>query len=225
MSTPVDTPAEPFVHPALFYRGADEYLAGTVPFIRSGLAAREPVAVAVPGPNLALLCAELGADAGHVRLMDMNTAGRNPGRIIPGVLRAFADTHPGQPVRIIGEPIWASRTDDEYPACGCSRLLCRRPLPGHWGSEVLRQEQSHHGLTPRSIDRCRTNRLLLRFVDRSGLRSISSGQTSSRSAVSKRRGCDTPFEPVKHLLRRTRWFLRQRTVTSAFATAASTWPI
>jgi anti-sigma regulatory factor (Ser/Thr protein kinase) len=117
MSTPVDTPAEPFVHPALFYRGADEYLAGTVPFIRSGLAAREPVAVAVPGPNLALLRAELGADAGHVRLMDMNTAGRNPGRIIPGVLRAFADTHPGQPVRIIGEPIWASRTDDEYPAC------------------------------------------------------------------------------------------------------------
>ncbi|OXM61064.1 MEDS domain-containing protein, partial [Amycolatopsis vastitatis] len=62
MSTPVDTPAEPFVHPALFYRGADEYLAGTVPFIRSGLAAGEPVAVAVPGPNLALLRAELGAD-------------------------------------------------------------------------------------------------------------------------------------------------------------------
>jgi anti-sigma regulatory factor (Ser/Thr protein kinase) len=117
MSTPVGTPAEPFVHPALFYRGADEYLAGTVPFIRSGLAAREPVAVAVPGPSLALLRAELGADAGQVRLMDMNTAGRNPGRIIPGVLRAFADTHPGQPVRIIGEPIWASRTDDEYPAC------------------------------------------------------------------------------------------------------------
>ncbi|MBE8517380.1 sensor histidine kinase [Amycolatopsis sp. H6(2020)] len=118
MSTSVDTAgAEPFVHPALFYRDADEYLAGTVPFIRSGLAAGEPVAVAVPGPNLVLLRAELGADAEHVRLMDMNTAGRNPGRIIPGVLRAFADTHPDQPVRIIGEPIWPTRTDDEYPAC------------------------------------------------------------------------------------------------------------
>ncbi len=118
MSTPVDTPgAEPFVHPALFYRGAEEYLAGTVPFIRHGLAAGEPVAVAVPGPNLALLRAELGADAEHVRLMDMNTAGRNPGRIIPGVLRAFADTHADRPVRIIGEPIWPTRTDEEYPAC------------------------------------------------------------------------------------------------------------
>jgi len=117
MSTLVDTPAEPFVHPALFYRGGDEYLAGTVPFIRSGIAAGEPVAVAVPGPNLALLRAELGADAERVRLMDMGAAGRNPGRIIPGVLRAFADAHPSRPVRIIGEPIWPGRTEDEYPAC------------------------------------------------------------------------------------------------------------
>jgi hypothetical protein len=51
VSTPVDTrSAEPFTHPALFYRGADEYLAGTIPFVRTGLAAGEPVAVAVPGP-------------------------------------------------------------------------------------------------------------------------------------------------------------------------------
>ncbi|MEV6874526.1 sensor histidine kinase [Amycolatopsis sp. NPDC051128] len=131
MSTPVDTPgAEPFVHPALFYRDTDEYLAGTVPFIRSGLAAGEPVAVAVPGPNLALLRAELGADADRVRLMDMNTAGRNPGRIIPGVLRAFADTHPEQPVRIIGEPIWPSRTDDEYPACAQHEALINLAFTG-----------------------------------------------------------------------------------------------
>jgi anti-sigma regulatory factor (Ser/Thr protein kinase) len=118
MSTPVETRGrEPFVHPALFYRDPDEYLAGTVPFVRSGLAAGEPVAVAVPETNLALLRAELGADADRVRLMDMGTAGRNPGRIIPGVLRAFADTHPERPVRIIGEPIWPTRSDHEYPAC------------------------------------------------------------------------------------------------------------
>jgi anti-sigma regulatory factor (Ser/Thr protein kinase) len=131
MSTPVDTPgAESFVHPALFYRGADEYLAGTVPFIRSGLAAGEPVAVAVPGPNLALLRAELGADAEQVRLLDMNTAGRNPGRIIPGVLRAFADTHSAQPVRIIGEPIWPTRSDDEYPACAQHEALINLAFTG-----------------------------------------------------------------------------------------------
>ncbi|WP_206797480.1 sensor histidine kinase [Amycolatopsis sp. MtRt-6] len=118
MSTPVETRGrEPFVHPALFYRDADEYLAGTVPFIRSGLAAGEPVAVSVPEANLALLRAGLGADADQVLLMDMSVAGRNPGRIIPGVLRAFADTHPGRHVRIIGEPIWPNRSDHEYPAC------------------------------------------------------------------------------------------------------------
>ncbi len=130
MSTPVDTSAEPFIHPALFYRGADEYLAGTVPFIRSGLAAGEPVAVAVPGPNLALLRAELGADADHVRLLDMRAAGRNPGRIIPGVLRAFADTHAEQAVRIIGEPIWPTRTDDEYPACVQHEALINHAFAG-----------------------------------------------------------------------------------------------
>ncbi|WP_405666451.1 sensor histidine kinase [Streptomyces sp. NBC_01166] len=109
--------AEPFVHPALFYRDVQEYLAGTVPFIRDGLADGDPVAVAVPGPNLELLRAELGADAEAVRLIDMNEAGRNPGRIIPNVLRAFADAHPTGRVRIIGEPIWPGRTTAEYPAC------------------------------------------------------------------------------------------------------------
>ncbi|GAA2639700.1 anti-sigma factor RsbA family regulatory protein [Actinomadura fulvescens] len=109
--------AEPFHHPALFYRGSAEYLAGTVSFLREGLDAGEPVAAAVPEPNLGLLRAGLGASAGRVRLLDMGRAGRNPGRIIPGVLRAFADAHPGRRVRIIGEPIWADRSDLEYPAC------------------------------------------------------------------------------------------------------------
>ncbi|MEV6638924.1 anti-sigma factor RsbA family regulatory protein [Amycolatopsis sp. NPDC051371] len=113
----MSAPADPFVHPALFYRDDAEYLAGTVPFVWSGLAAGEPVAVAVPGRNLELLRRELGADAENVRLLDMTDAGRNPGRIIPRVLRAFADAHPDGPVRIIGEPIWAERSDVEYPAC------------------------------------------------------------------------------------------------------------
>ncbi|MEU4253086.1 sensor histidine kinase [Amycolatopsis sp. NPDC026612] len=117
MSATAEKGAGGFGHPALFYRGAAEYLAGTVPFVWSGLAADEPVAVAVPGDNLELLRRELGADAARVRLLDMTEAGRNPGRIIPGVLRAFADSHPGRPVRIIGEPIWAARSAEEYPAC------------------------------------------------------------------------------------------------------------
>nr|WP_256979459.1 MEDS domain-containing protein [Streptomyces sp. NRRL B-24085] len=40
MSTAVSP--EPFVHPALFYEGTDQYIAGTVPFLREGLDAGEP---------------------------------------------------------------------------------------------------------------------------------------------------------------------------------------
>ena len=109
--------ADEFAHPAFLYRGTAEYLTGTVPFIREGLAAGEPVAVAVPGPNLRLILTELGSDAGRVRLLDMTRAGRHPGRIIPSVLCAFADAHPCGRVRIIGEHRWASRAAMEYPVC------------------------------------------------------------------------------------------------------------
>lgn len=126
----MSAPADPFVHPALFYRDDAEYVAGTVPFVWAGLAAGEPVAVAVPGPNLDLLRRELGADADRVRLLDMTEAGRNPGRIIPRVLRGFADKHPAGPVRIIGEPIWAGRSAVEYPACVQHEALINHAFAG-----------------------------------------------------------------------------------------------
>ncbi|MDN3354388.1 sensor histidine kinase [Actinomadura sp. DC4] len=107
----------PFVHPALFYRGAQGYLAGTAPFVREGLRLGDPVVVAAPGPNLRLLRSELGESATGVRWVDMTQAGRNPGRIIPGVLRGFADAHAHGRVRMIGEPIWPGRSEAEYPAC------------------------------------------------------------------------------------------------------------
>ncbi|MGV9272374.1 anti-sigma factor RsbA family regulatory protein [Streptomyces griseosporeus] len=123
--------ADPFVHPALFYRGESEYLAGTLSFVRAGLAAGEPVAVAVPGENLDLIRDGLGDEAAAVRLLDMREAGRNPGRIIPGVLRAFADAQPaGRRVRIIGEPIWAGRSSTEYPACAQHEALINAAFRG-----------------------------------------------------------------------------------------------
>ncbi len=106
-----------FVHPALFYCGPADYLSGTVPFIHAGLDAGEPVMVAVPGPNLALIADALGDASSEIRMADMTVAGRNPGRIIGSVLTAFADEHAGRRVRVIGEPIWAGRTSTEYPAC------------------------------------------------------------------------------------------------------------
>lgn len=113
----MSTAASTFDHPALLYGDPAEYLAGTLPFIQAGLAAGEPVMVAVPHDNLALIRDGLGDDADRVLLRDMGQAGRNPGRILPGVLLAFAAAHHGQPFRVIGEPVWAGRTDLEYPAC------------------------------------------------------------------------------------------------------------
>ncbi|OLB80904.1 MAG: anti-sigma regulatory factor [Actinobacteria bacterium 13_2_20CM_2_71_6] len=106
-----------FVHEALFYRDSDDYLAGTVPFVEAALAGGEPVLVAVPGPRIDALGGALGARAVDVRFLDMTLAGRNPGTIIPWVLHSFLLQHAGQPVRMIGEPIWAGRSADEYPAC------------------------------------------------------------------------------------------------------------
>ncbi len=106
-----------FVHPALFYRTMAQYLDATVAFVLAGLEAGEPVAVAVPGERLAAIGVRLGHRAGQVHMVDMSVAGRNPGRIIPTVLLAFAEEHQGRPVRIVGEPIWPSRTPTEYPAC------------------------------------------------------------------------------------------------------------
>lgn len=119
-----------FAHPALLYRDSDEYLAATVPFVRDGLTAGEPVAVAVPAWNLTMLRDALGRDAERVLMQDMTVAGRNPGRIIPAVLLAFADAHPGRRVRIIGEPIWARRSTVEYPACAQHEALINAAFIG-----------------------------------------------------------------------------------------------
>ena len=130
MIVPAPRWADGFLHPALFYRGTTEYLEGTVPFIRDGLVAGEPVALAVPGPNLRLILTELGTDAEQVRLLDMTRAGRHPGRVIPNVLRAFADAHPSRRVRIIGEHLWTGRTAQEYPACAQQEILINIALAG-----------------------------------------------------------------------------------------------
>jgi len=119
-----------FEHPALFYRSEQEYVERTVSFVQQGLDAGEPVAVAVPGPHLELIGRALGADARAVLLLDMAEAGRNPGRIIPKVLRGFADAHRHGRVRIIGEPVWPGRSALEYPACAQHEALINAAFEG-----------------------------------------------------------------------------------------------
>lgn len=148
-TTPLSS-ADPFVHPALFYRDDAEYLAGTVPFITDGLHTGEPVAVSVPGAKLDLLRAALGELGERVRFLDMTVVGRNPGRIIPGVLRAFADLHPSRRVRIIGEPIWPGRSDAEYPACVQHEALINHAFTGRMVSILCPYDTT--GLSTQVLD-------------------------------------------------------------------------
>jgi anti-sigma regulatory factor (Ser/Thr protein kinase) len=107
-----------FRHEALFYEEPDEFLAGTVPFIRGGLNRGEPVLVALAEDKIALLEGELGADAEAVEFVDMAPLGRNPARIIP-VWREFvarAD-EAGLSMRGIGEPAWSGRSPQELCEC------------------------------------------------------------------------------------------------------------
>jgi anti-sigma regulatory factor (Ser/Thr protein kinase) len=113
-----------FHHEALFYTAEAEYVAGTVPFIRAGLAADEPILVAVGEDKARLLRSALGGEAGRVRFIDMVRLGRNPACIIPA-WRAFVADHTGggRRVRGIGEPVWPGRTADELVECDSHESL------------------------------------------------------------------------------------------------------
>ncbi|MEV0394797.1 sensor histidine kinase [Polymorphospora rubra] len=126
---PTIAPAHaPRWHEALFYTGDDDYLAATVPFVEEGLAAGEPVLIAVPTYGLGLLRRFDGVDG--VRLLDMVRAGRNPARIIPGVLHAFVAGH-GSPVRVVGEPVWPGRAAADYPRCVQHEALVNIAFANH----------------------------------------------------------------------------------------------
>lgn len=105
-----------FQHQALVYDGADEYLAGTIPFLKAALEAGEPALVAVGREQARWLEAELGRDCETVRFLSMEEVGRNPASIIP-LWRDFVDEHGGHPVRGIGEPIWAGRSPAALEEC------------------------------------------------------------------------------------------------------------
>jgi anti-sigma regulatory factor (Ser/Thr protein kinase) len=118
MSANFKQAVDEFRHEALMYAGMADFLAGTVPFIRGGLEAGEPVLVVESAAKIALLRSELGADARSVAFADMADVGANPARIIPAwtdfVKRQGGD---GRRLRGIGEPIWNGRTPLELIEC------------------------------------------------------------------------------------------------------------
>jgi MEDS: MEthanogen/methylotroph, DcmR Sensory domain/Histidine kinase-like ATPase domain len=200
MTAPAPRWADEFVHPALFYRGTAEYLQCTVPFIRDGLAAGEPVALAVPGPNLRLILAELGSDAERVRLLDMTRSGRSSGRIIPNVLRVFADAHPADRVRIIGEHPWSGHPAREYPACAQHETLISVALAGRSVTMLCPYDADKVG--PKTLADAEAGHLML--IDARGKRA-STGFVPQRAAADNQLclpvvGPSFTFDATNHVL-------------------------
>jgi anti-sigma regulatory factor (Ser/Thr protein kinase) len=109
---------EAFSHEALLYSNAEEYLAGTIPFIHDGLASGEAVLVVELPDKIELLRGRLGADAQSVEFAGMLELGANPALIIPA-WREFVDrnSRKGRGMRGIGEPIYPARRPAELLEC------------------------------------------------------------------------------------------------------------
>jgi anti-sigma regulatory factor (Ser/Thr protein kinase) len=105
-----------FRHEALIYSDDDEFLAGTIPFLREGAAAGEALLVAVGPERMALLEGELGEEATAIRFADMYALGRNPARLIP-FWRDLVAAQADGPVRGLGEPVWPGRGAAELEEC------------------------------------------------------------------------------------------------------------
>jgi anti-sigma regulatory factor (Ser/Thr protein kinase) len=107
-----------FRHEALLYGGDNDFLEGTLRFLREGVAREEPAMVVVAPHKIALLRAALGADAQQVRFEDMGRVGANPARIIPAWTEFVREAGGAErTLRGIGEPISAERSGGELFEC------------------------------------------------------------------------------------------------------------
>jgi hypothetical protein len=110
-----------FAHEAFLYRGENEFVAGTVPFIQDAVALGQPVLVLFSEPKIQLLRSRLealGVDLNGVHFSDVTHDGHNPARLIPALFRFIAEQpNPSRPVRAIGESLWAGRRAEEVAEC------------------------------------------------------------------------------------------------------------
>jgi anti-sigma regulatory factor (Ser/Thr protein kinase) len=110
-------------HEAFLYSGRDEFLSGTMSFIRRALSAGDPVLVVVSGGKIDLLRQRLGAGADHVSFADMADVGGNPARII-AVWQEFVAAHAGsRQLWGIGEPVHPERSPTELTECQLHETL------------------------------------------------------------------------------------------------------
>jgi anti-sigma regulatory factor (Ser/Thr protein kinase) len=107
-----------FRHEALLYSGWADFIAGTMPFIRDGIRAGEPVLIVESLDKINMLRIALDRDADAVLFANMADVGANPARIIPA-WQEFVSRYgaAGRRLRGIGEPIWKGRSPDELIEC------------------------------------------------------------------------------------------------------------
>ncbi|MBV9161194.1 MAG: sensor histidine kinase [Pseudonocardiales bacterium] len=101
-------------HQALLYRSQEEFLTGTVPFIRDGLECGDPIQIATTDRNAEWLRVVLGADVRRMMFGDCSQWYGHPVRALVALCRTVqAASRDGHRLRIIGEPLWTARTAQE----------------------------------------------------------------------------------------------------------------
>jgi anti-sigma regulatory factor (Ser/Thr protein kinase) len=122
----------------LFYASREDFLAQSVAYVKEGIAADEAVLIALPRHNRELLREALGPAAERVQMLEMEEAGRNPGRLI-STWRDFLDGigSSDKRVRGLGEPVWADRSSAEVDECHRHECLLNLAFGGEQGLTFL----------------------------------------------------------------------------------------
>lgn len=101
-------------HRGLLYGSKEEFLAGTVPFIRDGLERGDPIRIATTDRNAGWLRAALGVDVRRVAFSDSSQRCRHPVRALAALHDAVQQVGTdGQRLRVIREPWWTVCTAQE----------------------------------------------------------------------------------------------------------------
>jgi anti-sigma regulatory factor (Ser/Thr protein kinase) len=144
-------------HVAFCYRDERQYLDGVRSFVKPALETGAPVLVAVPAGRLEVLQEGLTDAGGRIAYRDLSVAGRNPGRIIPGLLLPFTEDGDCQRPFVVVEPVWPLRSTEEYTACVVHEALVNLVFAGRDAAFLCAYDV--RGLSARMIrDVLRTHR-------------------------------------------------------------------
>jgi transcriptional regulator with XRE-family HTH domain len=137
-------------HRVLFYATAEEFLAGTVPYLREGVERSEPVLAVAGAARIELLREALGAGAAHVEFVESSQWYRAPAQALAGC-RDYVRQRLSEGaswIRLLGEPVWAGRSRAERLAWARYESLITLALAGSPASIVCTYDQ---GSSPCSV--------------------------------------------------------------------------